>query len=269
MHSVHHPKPSRSKSSSPVKAVRKEKSRSEEPEEEGNCSSVESLCVALVQQLSRVLSPRRSGVKTHSGATILAKFIEKFLLECNTTSARWQAHSLVVSLHSYSAPEERQYLLNIMWDLWRKLPDHGRRAAQFVDLLGFFSVGKCKEGMKESISNYAITAIAILRSQNSILLSHANSAIYTSLSQLVDFSGYYLESDPCLVCNNPEVSFSNLKSSSLKVDTKFTTSTQMVELSGSHSISKILLRIGDLKRRRWSALLISTITTGQYKLLLS
>ena len=156
-----------------------------------------------------------------------------------------------------------------MWDLWWKLPDHGRRADQFVDLLGFFSVGKCKEGMKESISNYAITAIAILRSQNSILLSHANSAIYTSLSQLVDFSGYYLESDPCLVCNNPEVSFSNLKSSSLKVDTKFTTSTQMMELSGSHSISKILLRIGDLKRRRWSALLISTITTGQYKMLLS
>ena len=143
-------------------------------------------------------------MKTHSGATILAKFIEKFLLECNTTSARWQAHSLVVSLHSYSAPEERQYLLNIMWDLWRKLPDHGRRAAQFVDLLGFFSVGECKEGMKESISNYAIAAVAILRSQNSILSSQANSAIYTSLSQLVDFSGYYLESDPCLVCNNPE-----------------------------------------------------------------
>ena len=63
-------KPSRSKSSSPVKAVRKEKSRSEEPEEEGNCSSVESLCVALVQQLSRVPSPRRYGVKTHSGTTI-------------------------------------------------------------------------------------------------------------------------------------------------------------------------------------------------------
>ena len=43
------------------------------------------------------------------------------------------------------------------------------------------------------------------------------------------------------------MSFSNLKLSSLKVDTKYSTSTQMVKLSGSHSISKILLRIGDLK----------------------
>ena len=57
----------------------------------------------------------------------------------------------------------------------------------------------------------------------------------------MDFTGYYLKSDPCLVCNNPEVSFSNLK---------LTSSTQMVKLSGSHSISKILLRIGDLKRQK-------------------
>ena len=28
------------------------------------------------------------------------------------------------------------------------------------------------------------------------------------LQGLVDFDGYYLESDPCLVCNNPEVPYS-------------------------------------------------------------
>ena len=27
------------------------------------------------------------------------------------------------------------------------------------------------------------------------------------LSGFVEFDGYYLESDPCLVCNNPEVPF--------------------------------------------------------------
>ena len=32
--------------------------------------------------------------------------------------------------------------------------------------------------------------------------------IYFSMLQgLVDFDGYYLESDPCLVCNNPEVPY--------------------------------------------------------------
>ena len=74
--------------------------------------------------------------------------------------------------------------------------------------------------------------------------SHANSAIYNLLSQLVDFTGFHLESDPFLVFNNPEVSINNMKLSSLKVDTKYTTSTQMVKLKGSHSISKILIRNG-------------------------
>ena len=238
-------KPARTKSASPEKSARKDKSRSEEPEEELNCGSDESLCIALIQQLSRVLVPRSGGT-----LPVLARFVEKFLLECNTTAVRWQAHALILSLYNYSAPPEKQTILGIMWGLWRKLSEHGRRAAQFVDLLGYFSVGECREGNEEKISDYARSAVDMLRAQNSVLSSHSNSAIYTSLAQLVDFTGYYLESDPCLVCNNPEVSFSNLKLSSLKVDTKFTTSTQMVKLSGSHSISKILLRIGDLKRQK-------------------
>lgn len=31
--------------------------------------------------------------------------------------------------------------------------------------------------------------------------------LFRMLSGFVEFDGYYLESDPCLVCNNPEVPF--------------------------------------------------------------
>ena len=83
----------------------------------------------------------------------------------------------------------------------------------------------------------------ILRTQNHILTNHPNSNIYkydnncldrhrsdeqimmagrwdvihspwfcfllcSTLSGLVEFDGFFLESDPCLVCNNPEVPFS-------------------------------------------------------------
>ena len=53
-----------------------------------------------------------------------------------------------------------------------------------------------------------------------------------------------------MVCNNPEVPYTSLKLSNLKVDTKYTTTTQIVKLASSHSISKISLRIGDLKRTK-------------------
>ncbi len=39
--------------------------------------------------------------KIHDGVNrdMLSRFVEKFLLECNSTAVRWQAHSLVVTLH--------------------------------------------------------------------------------------------------------------------------------------------------------------------------
>ena len=60
-------------------------------------------------------------------------------------------------------------------------------------------------------------AVDLLREQNAVLANHPNSNIYGSLSHLVDFGGYYLESDPCLVCNNPEMPYTSLKLSTLKV----------------------------------------------------
>ena len=46
------------------------------------------------------------------------------------------------------------------------------------------------------------------------------------------------------MCNDPKVVFSNFKLS------KFLTSTQIVKLTSSHSIFKILLRFGDLRRHK-------------------
>ena len=119
---------------------------------------------------------------------------------------------------------------------------------QFVDVLGFFSMRSIKDETR--FAAHVQEAVGVLSSQNAVLANHPNSSIYNSLSQMVDFNGYYLESDPCLVCNNPEIPYTSLKLSSLKMDTKFTTTQHIVKLSGSHSISKISLRIGDLKRQK-------------------
>lgn len=42
---------------------------------------------------------------------------------------------------------------------------------------------------------------------NSVSSSLTLFAVHSALSDMVDFDGYYLESDPCLVCNNPEMPF--------------------------------------------------------------
>ena len=45
-------------------------------------------------------------------------------------------------------------------------------------------------------------------------------------------------------------SIQNVKLNSVKVDCKFTTTSQIVKLSSSHTISRIALRISDVKRTK-------------------
>ncbi|ESP04880.1 hypothetical protein LOTGIDRAFT_156120, partial [Lottia gigantea] len=228
---------SSSSTGSPVKHKSKESKDKQEDNEE-IAKYDEALCITLVKILNKVLDKE-----------LFVKFVRTFLLESNQSSNRWLAHSLVLQLYRNSTLTEQETMLDLMWSLWCELPIYGRKAAQFVDLLGYFIL-KTPEIPETKVQEYLKKATAVLKDENQILTNHPNAPIYNMLQGLVDFDGYYLESDPCLVCNNPEVPYSSLKLSAIKVDSKFTTTTQIVKLVGSHTISKISLRISDLKRTK-------------------
>lgn len=75
-----------------------------------------------------------------------------------------------------------------------------------VLIVGYFSLlyTEQKDGEKK-IDEYVQKAVAVLRAQNELLAHHPNANLYAHMSQFVELDGYYLESEPCLVCNNPEV----------------------------------------------------------------
>ncbi|XP_072282664.1 E3 ubiquitin-protein ligase UBR4 isoform X5 [Pyxicephalus adspersus] len=225
-----------SQSKSSTKKSKKEE-KEKEKEGEGSNSQEEQLCTALVNQLNKFADKET-----------LIQFLRCFLLESNASSVRWQAHCLALHIYRNSNKAQQELLLDLMWSIWPELPAYGRKAAQFVDLLGYFSL-KTPQTEKK-FKEYSQKAVEILRTQNHILTNHPNSNIYNTLSGLVEFDGYYLESDPCLVCNNPEVPFCNIKLSSIKVDTRYTTTQQVVKLIGSHTISKVTVKVGDLKRTK-------------------
>lgn len=160
---------------------------------------------------------------------------------------------LLILYRNSDAVRQRE-ILDIMWSMWFQLPNYGRRANQFVDLIGYFTI-KCSansplptvrfdmnlkilvfllffflwwedwhiynifgEILQGSIPyNYLEHTLSLLHSQNQVLIQHSNATLYSQLSQYVEMEGFYLESEPCLVCNNPEVPFSNIKLSSVKV----------------------------------------------------
>lgn len=213
------------------------------PEDAKTTTSTEEIqCVAFVKKVHLLVDNN-----------LISRFIRTFLLETNSSNLRWQAHSLLLTIFTNSDAARQREILDIMWSMWFQLPSYGRRANQFVDLIGYFTIKCASNSPLPTASipyNYLEHTLSLLHSQNQVLIQHPNATLYSQLSQYVEMEGYYLESEPCLVCNNPEVAFSNIKLSSVKVDSKFTTTTQIVKLITTHMISKINLRIGDLKRTK-------------------
>ncbi|XP_032676900.1 protein purity of essence isoform X4 [Odontomachus brunneus] len=227
----------RSKDSKSTTGTKERREREKSEDSDTEAKFEEAQCLTLVEQIQKQVHP-----------ALLIKFIQTFLLETNNTNVRWQAHSLILAIYKNCGPSDQEVLLDLLWRLWPLLPAYGRKAAQFVDLLGYFCLKTPHAGKK--MHTYMEQAVAVLHAQNQLLARHSNANLYVNLAQFVELDGYYLESEPCLVCNNPEVSMATIKLSSIKVDSKFTTTTQIVKLVGSHTISRITLRIGDLKRTK-------------------
>lgn len=217
--------------------LRSERDKSEEIEMSFDSKFDSTHCSTFVHQIFRFVSD-----------ALLNKFVRIFLLETNITSIRWQAHSLIYAIYDYANDKQKEKLINILWNMWPLVPQFGRRTAQFVDILGYLTLST--KGLAERLPEFTEKAVEVLRQQNDLLSKHPNASIYTALEQILQMNGYYLESEPCLVCNNPEVPMANIKLPSIKSDSKFTTCTMIVKLVQCHTISKLIVRIADLKRAK-------------------
>lgn len=58
-------------------------------------------------------------------------------------------YALILFLCPRNSPTaDQEALLDLLWKLWPQLPAYGRKAAQFVDLLGYFSLKTTQTGKK-------------------------------------------------------------------------------------------------------------------------
>ncbi|XP_064395390.1 E3 ubiquitin-protein ligase UBR4-like isoform X5 [Halichondria panicea] len=181
----------------------------------------------------------------------LSRFISLFLLQSNSTSLRWQAHKLLHTLYQYSQTPQQVSLVETLWEMWPQMPTYGRKSAQFVDLLGYLSISTPQVLEKESLcQGYVERAIDLLKGLNSQVSTHPNFHIYSQLQNLVDFDGFYLENEPCLVCNDPEIPYSVSKLPAIKSEIKYSPKMILVKLQGSYNIAQLVLRISDIKRTK-------------------
>ena len=93
-------------------------------------------------------------------------------------------------------------------------------------------------------------AVAMLSSQSALLARHPTAPLYQNIAALVKLEGFYLETEPCLVCNTPETPFTTSKLLSMKADVKFTERSILYKLHNNQLISRISLKIGEIKKTK-------------------
>ncbi|XP_010261103.1 PREDICTED: auxin transport protein BIG isoform X2 [Nelumbo nucifera] len=191
--------------------------------------------------------------------SILKQFIDCFLLEWNLSSVRIEAKCVLYGVWHHGKQSFKEIMLTALLQKAKSLPMYGQNIMEYTELvtwlLGKVSDNSSKLQDTELISRCLTPDIMncifeTLHLQNELLANHPNSRIYNTLSALVEFDGYYLESEPCVTCSCPEVPYSRMKLESLKSETKFTDNRIIVKCNGSYTIQTVTMNVHDARKSK-------------------
>lgn len=148
----------------------------------------------------------------------ISTLVDKFLLEYNSVDVRSQARRFIqgrcfltvnyAGLWVHANTEQQHFIFELLANKFSLTPSFGRNGTQFVELATFIinSLTK-KSGAQQGLNEFIANIMRTFRQQNDLISNHPNSHVYNTLQGFVDFDGYYLDSQPCLVCNDPGLCF--------------------------------------------------------------
>ncbi|KAK2663188.1 hypothetical protein Ddye_001762 [Dipteronia dyeriana] len=196
---------------------------------------------------------------TDKGGDVLRQFIDCFLLEWNSSSVRTEAKCVLYGAWHHGKPAFKETMLMNLLQKVKYLPMYGQNIVEYTELAAWL-LGKVPDNNSKQQSSELVDRcltpdvirciFETLHSQNELIANHPNSRIYNTLSGLVEFDGYYLESEPCVACSSPEVPYSRMKLESLKSETKFTDNRIIVKCTGSYTIQTVSMNVHDARKSK-------------------
>ncbi|VDM95152.1 unnamed protein product [Thelazia callipaeda] len=203
-----------------------------------DCSDDGLLCCFLVDLL---LSKQKPFV-------LLKRLISRFLLGENE-ERRWIMHAILrATLQLASRPNQLQLISYLYERIWPLAQQIGNRAMQLVDLLScylprFLSKDELIAVYKEAVKTIDSALCILETSRDSIVFKKLQQSIGT-----LDIS--VLSKSPCLICSDSNRPMEQLKLSAIKLDSRFTTSAQMIKLMGHFEVLRITIRFSEIKRSK-------------------
>ncbi|MFH4977697.1 hypothetical protein AB6A40_004406 [Gnathostoma spinigerum] len=180
--------------------------------------------------------------------TVLRRLIARFLMGENE-ARRWMIHSLLRSaLQLASRPYQLKFINYLYNIVWPQAIHMGRQGAQLVDLLAYYLP---RFQNRDELKRVYEEASSFIDISYDMLSARKNSVILTKLSEVVGAPDESVISGcPCLICAERDEAHEPTKLSAIKLDSRFTTSAQMIKLMGHFEISHVIIRLADIKRSK-------------------
>ncbi|EJW88782.1 hypothetical protein WUBG_00304 [Wuchereria bancrofti] len=201
-------------------------------------SDDELLCCSLVNVLLSKQKP----------FALFKRLITRFLLGENE-ERRWTLHAILRATLQLASRPNQLLLINYLYrHTWPYAHEMGNRAAQLVDLLSCYLPRFLS---KDELITVYKEAVAMINGALCTLEKSRSSVIFEKLCGFIgspDIS--VLSKSPCLICSDSDHPMEQLKLSAIKLDSRFTTSAQMIKLMGHFEVSRIIIRLGEIKRTK-------------------
>lgn len=226
--------------------------------EEAVLQALKLLALALAEEKEDggPASARPSAEFLFGNATELERFVRFFLLDFGAKAVRAQARAVLQNAWLRADSEtQRGALLASIVDTIPELSSYGTNVHEISALLKWlFAKGAERDpsGWSAALASAGVSArvLGALRTHNRLLETHPNGRAYGTLQSLIEFDGYYLESEPCTACNNVEVPFSKLKLESIKQETKYTDNRILVRCPSSYTLESFSMAVHDARRSK-------------------
>ena len=197
------------------------------------------------------------------------KFVWKYLLEYNNKSIRNECKNIINWMWYHTNNQQKVYLFQVLKNIVKIIPKYGKNAGEYFELIEYIindivkystiqsgnSHGAAEAEPYNGISinelkGYFQVLMKIYEKEYKDMVEDKNAYIYNTLSELVDYEGYYLENESCFICNNPEIQHQQYPINDISSESIFTGNTQILKFQTSYSIQQVQFQITEKTKSR-------------------
>lgn len=196
-----------------------------------------------------------------SASHVIEQLVKKVLLSSKNKKARRAASQILMFALAGAASSEESDVVNAI----NTALTNGLKIMQFsgvladglMDILQFF-ISCCqrnyfREASAQHLSTLSVELMRLLNECFSSIVSHPNARVYCRLSEVLDLSGYYLESDPCPTCAAAPWESAGRRDhrlDTIRAETKYTDQSIMHRLLSSYEVFAITVKVIDPRQTR-------------------